>query len=191
MNEPKPDEPKPGTLAIFVSFTKMGAVLIGGGYALLPLLEDEVVGRRKWAKSEEMIDLYALAQLLPGVIAVNTAMLLGNRLKGLRGTVAAAAGLTSVPFALIAAYAAAYGAFRGSAIFERLLAGVQPAVAGMILGLGINMVFKTARTSPAWALAIASALAMLLLNPSFALFILASIALAPLMHWLTARRAVK
>ena len=182
---------KPGLWAIFVSFTKMGAVLIGGGYALLPLLEDEVVGRRKWAKSEDMIDLYALAQLLPGVIAVNTAMLLGNRLRGVKGTVAAATGLTCVPFALIAIYAAAYGAFRGGDIFERLLSGVQPAVAGMILGLGLNMVLKTAKTRPAWALAAGSAIVMLLLNPSFAIFILASIALAPVMHWLSVRRAMQ
>ena len=182
---------RPSTFAIFASFTRMGAVLIGGGYALLPLLEAEVVGSRKWAKSEEMIDLYALAQLLPGVIAVNTSILIGNRLRGVRGTIAAAVGLTCVPFALIAIYAAAYGAFRGNDIFSRLLSGVQPAVAGMILGLGINMVFKTAKTKPAWALAVCSALLMLLVNPPFAVFILASIALAPLMHWFSARRAIK
>ena len=120
----------------------MGAALIGGGYALLPLLEREVVTRRKWARSEEMIDLYALAQVLPGVIAVNTAMLIGNRLRGLAGTLTAAFGLTLPPFLMIAAYAATYGTLRDTAIFSRALSGVQPAVAGMILGLGVDMVRK-------------------------------------------------
>ena len=103
---------------LFWSFAKMGAVLIGGGYALLPLLERELVMRRKWARSEDMIDLYALAQILPGVIAVNTAMLVGNRLRGLAGTLTAAFGLTAAPFLMIAAYAAAYGTLRDTSLFS-------------------------------------------------------------------------
>ena len=86
------DRPTAG--AILVSFAKIGAMLIGGGYAMLPLLEEEVVRRRKWATSEEMVDFFALAQVLPGVIAINTAMLVGNRLRGLAGNVAAAVGLS-------------------------------------------------------------------------------------------------
>ena len=153
--------------ALFWSFMKMGAVLIGGGYALLPLLEREIVTRRQWAKSEEMLDLYALAQLLPGVIAVNTAMLVGNRLRGFAGTLVAAAGLTLVPFALIAAYAAAYGALSGTEVFSKALTGVQSAVAGMILALGFDMIRKTAKTKGALFLAIGSALVMALFDPSF------------------------
>ena len=94
-------------LSIFVSFAKIGAVLIGGGYAMLPLLEDEIVRRKKWTTSEEITDYFALAQLLPGVIAINTAMLVGNRLRGLAGNLAASVGVVSVPFALIGAVAGA------------------------------------------------------------------------------------
>lgn len=159
---------------MFWSFLKMSAVLIGGGYALLPLLEREIVERRKWARSEEMMDLYALAQLLPGVIAVNTAMLIGNRLRGIRGTMAAAAGLTAVPFVLIVVYAAAYGILRETTLFARLLSGIQPAVAGMILGLGVDMVRKVSRDARSFALAFVSALAVLFFNPSFVWLIVAS-----------------
>lgn len=165
----------PSLRSMFWSFLKMGAVLIGGGYALLPLLEREVVEKRKWAQSEEMIDLYALAQLLPGVIAVNTAMLVGHRLRGFRGTLAAAAGLTAVPFALIAAYAAAYGLLRETTLFARLLSGIQPAVAGMILGLGVDMVRKVSRDGRSFALALVAALAVLFFNPSFVWLIVASV----------------
>jgi len=177
--------------AIFWSFAKMGAVLIGGGYALLPLLEREVVGRRKWAKSEEMIDLYALAQLLPGVIAVNTALLVGNRLRGFAGTVMAATGLTAAPFLMIAAYAAAYGYFRDTAVFANALAGVQSAVAGMILGLGVDMLRKTSRTKRKFSLAMLAALAVLLFNPSFVYLILAAVVLGLAGHFASARRATR
>ena len=73
---------------IFVSFAKIGAVLFGGGYAMLPLLEREVVDRRRWCTHAEMGELYALAQVVPGVIAVNTAMLVGHRHRGTAGAVA-------------------------------------------------------------------------------------------------------
>lgn len=136
------DALKPSLWQIYVSFVKMGAVLIGGGYALLPLLEDEVVRRRGWAKEGEMADYYALAQLLPGVIAINTSMLIGNRLRGFAGNLAAAVGLITVPFVLIAAYAMTYAHVNGFPVVERILTGMRPAVAGMILGFGINMVIK-------------------------------------------------
>ena len=173
---------RPSLWSMFWSFARMGALLIGGGYALLPLLEREVVERRGWARSEEMMDLYALAQLLPGVIAVNTAMLVGNRLGGVRGTLVAAAGLTAVPFALISVYAAAYGMMLGSPVFARLLSGIQPAVAGMILGLGVDMVRKVSADARSLALALVSALAVLFFNPSFAYLVLAAAA-AGLVSW--------
>lgn len=168
----------------------MGAVLIGGGYALLPLLDRELVERRRWAKSEEMLDLYALAQLLPGVIAVNAAMLVGNRLRGVKGTIVAALGLTLVPFALIVAYAAMYAYMRDTAVFSKALAGVQSAVAGMILGLGVNMVAKTVKGAKApegapctsLALAVLAAFAVLFFDPSFVWIVVASIALGLALH---------
>ena len=178
--------------AIFMSFTKMGAVLIGGGYALLPLLEREVVERRRWARSEEMIDLYALAQVLPGVIAVNTAMLIGNRLRGFAGTIVAAAGLTLMPFLMIVAYAAAYALLRDTQIFANALSGVQCAVAGMILGLGVEMIRKTVkneRRAMSLALAAGAALAMLLWNPSFGWLIFFSLVAGLAWHFSISRKA--
>lgn len=184
------DSPSVALATLFVSFLKMGAVLVGGGYALLPLLDRELVERRRWAKSEEMLDLYALAQLLPGVIAVNTAMLVGNRLRGVKGTIVAALGLTLAPFVFIIAYAAMYTHLRGTAIFSKALVGVQSAVAGMILGLGVNMIVKTVKSARGPArmrsvtmfLAAAAALAVLFFDPAFAWLIVASIILALGVH---------
>lgn len=181
-------ERKPTVGAIFVSFAKIGALLIGGGYAMLPLLEDEVARRRKWATSEEMADFFALAQVLPGVIAVNTAMLVGNRLRGLAGNVAAALGLLTVPFALIVAYAAAYAHAQDMPVVMRVLEGVRPAVAGMMLGMGVNMMRKSARTAWAIAVALGACGAVLLWNPPMAWMILGAIGTGLAWNWVVVRK---
>ena len=164
-----------GIWSIFASFAKIGALLIGGGYAMLPLLEDELVRRKKWATSEEVADYFALAQLLPGVIAINTAMLAGNRLRGLRGNLAAAIGVVSVPFALIAAYAVAYSQMHAYPVVMRVLAGVRPAVAGMMLAMGWNMARKSAKGAWGIAFVVVVATVAVVWNPPIVLFILAAI----------------
>jgi chromate transporter len=119
---------------IFVSFAKVGAVLFGGGYAMLPLLEREVVNRRKWCRFEDMADYYAMAQLVPGVVAVNTAMLIGHRLRGFPGTVAATLGVVAAPFFVILAYAVAFDRMRESVLLADAMSGLRPAVAGLMWG---------------------------------------------------------
>ena len=163
-------------LSIFVSFAKIGAVLIGGGYAMLPLLEDEIVRRKKWATSEEITDYFALAQLLPGVIAINTAMLVGNRLRGIWGNLAASFGVVSVPFALIGAYAVAYSQMQDFPVVMRVLEGVRPAVAGMMLAMGWNMARKAVRGLWGTLFVLAVAAVAVIWNPPLVLFILAAIA---------------
>lgn len=173
---------------IFASFVKIGALLIGGGYAMLPLLEDEMVRRRKWSTSEEMADFFALAQVLPGVIAVNTAMLVGNRLRGLAGNVAAALGLLVVPFSLIVAYAIAYASAQDMPVVMRVLEGVRPAVAGMMLGMGVNMMRNSARSAWAVAVAVAACGAVLLWNPPMVWMILGAIVVGLAWNWFLMRR---
>ena len=180
----------PSCTAIFISFVKIGAVLIGGGYALLPLLENEIVRRRKWATSEEMSDFFALAQVLPGVIAINTSMLVGNRLRGLAGNLAASFGLLVVPFTLIVAYAIAYTGAQGLPAFMRILEGVRPAGAGMMRGMGANMLVKSARTAWSVAVALGACGTMLLWNPPMVWLILGAVGAGLVWNWLAVRRAV-
>ncbi len=166
----------PSCASIFFSFAKIGAVLIGGGYAMLPLLEDEIVRRKKWTTSEEIADFFSLAQLLPGVIAINTAMLVGNRLRGLAGNLAASVGVVSVPFALIGAYAVAYSQMHEYPVVMKILQGVRPAVAGMMLAMGWNMSRKGAKGFWGMAFALAVAAIAVIWNPPLVLFILAAVA---------------
>ncbi|MFA7172437.1 MAG: chromate transporter [Kiritimatiellia bacterium] len=132
---------------IFVSFMKIGAVLFGGGYAMLPLLEREVVGLRKWCRIEEMGDYYAMAQLVPGVVAVNTAMLIGHRLRGFWGTLAAMLGVVLVPFFVLLAYAIAFDSMSELAVLKDGMAGLRPAVAGLMVGVAWKMFNRSRETS--------------------------------------------
>ena len=72
-------------LEMFLTFAKIGAVTFGGGYAMLPILEREIVEKHKWATSQELLDYFAIGQCTPGVIAVNTATFIGYRNKGIIG----------------------------------------------------------------------------------------------------------
>lgn len=80
-------------LSLFLSFAKVGVMTFGGGYAMIPILEREIVDRQGWASSEELMDYYAVGQCTPGVIAVNTATFIGYRVAGLAGGVAATLGV--------------------------------------------------------------------------------------------------
>jgi len=145
--ELKQGEPSAATLnQLFLSFTKVGAVLFGGGYAMLPLLENEVVNRRGWCTMEEMTDYYAMAQLVPGVVAINTAMLIGHRLRGFWGTVAATLGVVAVPFFVILAYAVAFDQLAGNRSVAAAMGGLRPAVAGLMLGVAYTMFDRSRKT---------------------------------------------
>ena len=175
-------------LSIFVSFANIGAVLIGGGYAMLPLLEDEIVRRKKWVTSEEITDYFALAQLLPGVIAINTAMLVGNRLRVIWGNLAASFGVVCVPFVLIAAYAVAYSQMHEYPIMMKILQGVRPAVAGMMLAMGWNMARKSAKGLWGMVFALVVAAIAVIWNPPLVLFILGAIVVGIAWNALAMRR---
>jgi chromate transporter len=138
---------KPEKLStIFWSFCKIGSVMFGGGYAMLPLLEKEITGNRKWCTQEEMVDTFAIAQLIPGVVAINTSMFVGHRLRGWRGTIAATLGIIAVPFVVILAYAVAFDYFRETKWLEHATAGLRPAVAGMMLGMAYTLFRRTGKT---------------------------------------------
>jgi len=179
------DQPVPLS-RIFGSFARVGAVMFGGGYAMLPLLEREVVERRGWRTHAEMGEIYALAQVIPGVIAVNTAILAGHRMRGAAGAVAAALGMVSAPIAVILALAAAFPAVSGWALVARLFAGLRPAVAGLLLATACRMVGRGAGWERALA-AVACACALAGFAGPTAL-ILAAAALGLLGHlWAAAR----
>lgn len=173
---------------IFVSFAKIGAVLFGGGYAMLPLLEREVVDRRKWCRLEEMTDYYAMAQLVPGVVAVNTAMLIGHRLRGFWGTVAATLGVVLAPFLVILAYAIAFDQMRDSTLLANAMSGLRPAVAGLMLGVAYTMFMRSCKMRLGTGVSLAVAFLTLVCGVSAVTVILLGVAVGIGWFVLEARR---
>lgn len=161
---------------LFVSFWKIGAFTIGGGYVMIPLMEQEVVDRRGWLSREEFLDYMSLSQAMPGVFAVNMATCIGRRLGGLRGVVAAVVGNILMPIALILLLAVFFRFFRDNVIVERIFMGLRPAVVALIAAPVFRMA-KSAKVgwSNCW-IPVVAALLIWLLGVSPVWVVLAAIA---------------
>lgn len=126
-------------LEMFCSFFKIGAFTIGGGYAMLPLIEKEVVDKKKWIDREEYIDMIALAQSAPGPIAVNTSVFVGYRVAGLPGAIVTTLGSVLPSFIIIVFVALFFIGIKENAIVERAFKGIRPAVVALIAAPVINL----------------------------------------------------
>lgn len=116
---------------LFITFVRIGAFTIGGGYAMLPLIQREVVDRG-WMSKEEFIDLFAVAQSLPGVFAVNISIFVGYKLKKLTGSVICALGTILPSSLIILAIALFFTQFRENEWVEKAFKGLRPAVVALI-----------------------------------------------------------
>ena len=98
-------------IRMFLTFARIGGLTFGGGYAMLPMLQREVVEKHKWATEEELMDYYAIGQCTPGVIAVNTATFVGRSHRGVPGAIFATAGVVFPSFVIISIIAAVLANF--------------------------------------------------------------------------------
>ena len=117
---------------IFWSFFKVGTFTVGGGYAMLPLMQREIVDKHRWLTEEEFLDQVALSQALPGVFAVNMAALTGQRLRGAVGSAVAIVGNILMPILFILLLAMFFRSFRDNVYVERIFLGLRPAVVALI-----------------------------------------------------------
>jgi len=150
---------------IFTVFAKIGAFTIGGGYAMIPIIQREM-SRRGWISDDELPDIVALSQSAPGVMAVNISIFAGYRLRGIPGSIAATLGSVTPSFLIILAIAMFFSAFRDNPWVERAFKGIRPVVVSLILVPMINMARKSCTTWWKWALAIASLVLVAFLNVS-------------------------
>ena len=150
---------------IFTVFAKIGAFTIGGGYAMIPIIQREM-SRRGWISDDELPDIVALSQSAPGVMAVNISIFAGYRLRGIPGSIAATLGSVTPSFLIILAIAMFFSAFRDNPWVERAFKGIRPVVVSLILVPMINMARKSCTSWWKWALAIASLVLVAFLNVS-------------------------
>ena len=115
-------------LSLYLVWCKMGLFTFGGGYAMLPIIQREVVEKRKWATEDEIIDYYAIGQCTPGVIAVNTSTFVGYRIAGIPGGIAATLGVITPSLIIITLIAAFLAGFQDIPMVQRALSGIRISV---------------------------------------------------------------
>lgn len=126
-------------LNAFRIFFKIGLFTIGGGYAMIPLIENEIVHKRKWIEKKDFIDLLAVSQSMPGVFAVNIAIFIGYKLHKFKGTLATTIGTILPSFLIILAIALFFQQFKDYEIVEKIFRGIRPAVVALIASPTFNL----------------------------------------------------
>ncbi len=138
---------------LYLAFAKMGAVLFGGGYAMLPLLEREVVHKRGWATHEEMLDYISIGQSTPGIIAINICSFLGYRRKGLLGAFVATLGFVTPSLLIISLIAGVLTECSHLPLVQHALGGIRIVVGALIVEALFT--FYKGAIKDRWGLAIA------------------------------------
>lgn len=131
-------------LELYLTFFKMGLFTFGGGYAMLPLLEREVVDKKGWASHEEILDYYAIGQSTPGIIAINTSTFCGYKVGGNIGGIVASLGFISPSIIIISIIAKFLQSFSHLAIIQHAFAGIRVAVCALVFYSVLKMIKKDA-----------------------------------------------
>lgn len=128
---------------LFFTFCRIGGLTFGGGYAMLPMIQKEIVEEKKWATEEEVLDYYAVGQCTPGIIAVNTATFIGYKVQGIIGAIVATLGVVFPSLIIITIIAALLKNFANYAIIQHAFSGIRVVVIALI----ISAILKLAKTS--------------------------------------------
>ena len=176
---------------LFYTYLKIGTFTLGGGYAMLPLIQREVVDRKGWIDEEEFLNMIALAQAAPGLIAVNSAIFIGWRIGGWKGVCGAVLGAVLPSFLIILAIAMVFQEWKEYPAVEAAFKGIRPAVVALIAAPLFKMA-KSAKIS--WLTALIPITAALLIwighvNPVWV--ILATIIITLCSIWLYSYRSSK
>lgn len=131
---------------MFITFFKIGAFTLGGGYAMLPIIQKEVVKKKKWIGETEFLDMVAISQSAPGPLAVNISAFVGQKMKGLMGLITSTLGAILPSFIIIILVASVFLGIENSPVVQRVFQGIRPAVVALIAVPVISM-GKTAKVN--------------------------------------------
>ena len=135
-------------LQLFLSFAKIGVLTFGGGPAMLPMLQRELVNNKKWVTEDEILDYYAIGQCTPGIIAVNTATFVGRKQKGVLGGIVATLGIVFPSLVIITIIAAFLSGFSHIAAVKNAFSAIRVCVCALILNSVIKLAKKTVLDAP-------------------------------------------
>ncbi len=160
-------------LDLFFTFFKVGAFTIGGGLAMLPVIEREIVDKKGYINKEEIIDAFAISQSLPGVIAINSAIYVGYRIAGLMGALCTAFGVVLPSFITILAIALLFPTISGNVWVNKALTGVKAGVAGVIAVSVVNLAKKALKDAFGIIIALVAFILAVLFDVSIVYIVLA------------------
>lgn len=130
---------------LFAAFMRIGGLTFGGGYAMLPMLQREVVENKHWATEEELMDYYAIGQCTPGIIAINTATFVGQKVAGFWGAIFATIGIVFPSWIIITFLCLFLRSFSSYAVVQHALAGITVAVFALVLDSLIKLGKKSVK----------------------------------------------
>ena len=151
-------------LELFLTFAKIGLFTIGGGYAMIAVIEDAVVSQKKWMSHEEMMELLVIAESTPGPIAINCATYVGYRIRGVLGSVAATLGTVMPSFIIIYLISRFLDNFLDIRFVASAFRGMKVGVGIVIVNAGLNMLKKTPKNAFSRGCVIFGLAAMLMVN---------------------------
>ena len=154
---------------LFRAFFTIGALTFGGGYAMLPMLEREIVSKHKWATSEELLNYFAIGQCTPGVIAVNTATFVGHKIQGVVGGIVATLGVVAPSIVIITIIALVLENFMDILWVQHAFAGIRVAVCALITASVVKLFKSNVKKNWHITLAVAAfvVVALLKLSPVY------------------------
>lgn len=126
-------------LDIFLTFFKIGSFTFGGGFAMIPLIEKEIVEKKGWIKKKDIIDIFAVSQSIPGAIAINSATLVGYKIERKKGAIAATLGVILPSFLIIVFIAAFFSRFQDNPLVQGAFKGIRPTVVALISIAAVKM----------------------------------------------------
>jgi chromate transporter len=129
-----------GFLELYWTFFKIGCFTFGGGYAILPILERELISKKGWTTMDEVMDYYTIAQVTPGVIAINVSTFIGYKLKGIPGGIVSTLAFISPSCVIITLIAAFLSNFQDMPLVQHAFGGIRVAVGALVLDTVIKMI---------------------------------------------------
>ncbi|EOD00143.1 chromate transporter [Caldisalinibacter kiritimatiensis] len=149
---------------IFITFFKIGCFTFGGGYAMIPLIQREFVDNKGWVKEEEIVDVFAIAQTVPGAIAINSSSFVGYKIANRKGAIVATLGVVLPSFLIIVSIAMFFIKFQNHPIVDAIFQGVRPAVVALILAAAIKVGKTSIKDITGAAIAVVSGILVIFVN---------------------------
>lgn len=174
---------KAGFFELYYTFFKIGLLTFGGGYSMLPIIEKEAIDTKHWFSHEEMVNSFAVAQSIPGIIAVNTAALLGYKINKIIGAIATCLGVISPSIIIILLISKGYESFADNPYISKSLNGIRVAVLALLISTLISLIKKSIKDYWGAILALSAFIAISFLEISPVYVILLGIIASGLIYY--------